>query len=112
MIILSFYFSTFVFAKLIQGSDLRPAFEDRTFHSTAIDNLIQSLTPLLIDNIQELFTNCLPNTLDTTVFKHTQDPITNEFDSFIITGDIEALWLRDSANQVIPYLPYAPDDPK
>jgi meiotically up-regulated gene 157 (Mug157) protein len=55
---------------------------------------------------QVLLSNCLPNTLDTTVLYSSSDPL----DSFIITGDIEALWLRDSANQVIPYIPYASQD--
>ncbi len=54
-----------------------------------------------------MFQNCLPNTLDTTVLYATTSPT---LDSFIITGYIEALWLRDSANQVIPYIPYAKGD--
>jgi uncharacterized protein len=56
---------------------------------------------------QTLLQNCLPNTLDTTVLHASPDLP----DSFIITGDIEALWLRDSTNQILPYVPYASQDP-
>lgn len=85
----------------------RPPAGDRTYTSKAIDGLIAKLSPLLIDtNISTLFENTLPNSLDTTILYHTEDPL----DSFVITGDIEALWLRDSANQLIPYVPYAPGD--
>lgn len=95
--------------------DQRPTYEKRTFHSTVIDNLISELTPLFADpNLATVFANCLPNTLDTTVSYTTENPETVQdhttLDSFIITGDINALWLRDSMNQVIPYIPYASND--
>ncbi len=54
-----------------------------------------------------LFENCYPNTLDTTV-RVSGDG--TQLDTFIITGDIDAMWLRDSACQVWPYLPLAKDD--
>ncbi len=53
-----------------------------------------------------IFSNCLPNTLDTTVrYSAVLDPTKQEEeDTFIVTGDIDAMWLRDSTNQVrIPY---------
>ena len=45
-----------------------------------------------------------PSTLDTTVWQY------NSTDTFIITGDIQAMWLRDSTNQVLPYMAYVSED--
>lgn len=52
----------------------------------------------------ELFVNCFTNTLDTTV-KRLEDGTT-----YVITGDIPAMWLRDSVAQVRPYLMLARED--
>jgi meiotically up-regulated gene 157 (Mug157) protein len=54
-----------------------------------------------------MFENCYPNTLDTTV---QASEIAGRPDTFIITGDIDAMWLRDSSCQVWPYLSLAKDD--
>jgi len=54
-----------------------------------------------------LFENCFPNTLDTTV---TYTEPEGKPDTFIITGDIHAMWLRDSSAQVWPYMPLAKQD--
>eukprot|EP01130_Rhizamoeba_saxonica_P003340 TRINITY_DN1417_c1_g1_i1.p1 TRINITY_DN1417_c1_g1~~TRINITY_DN1417_c1_g1_i1.p1 ORF type:complete len:429 (-),score=64.63 TRINITY_DN1417_c1_g1_i1:26-1312(-) len=56
-----------------------------------------------------MFVDCFPNTLDTTV-NFTHNTKTDEYDTFIITGDIPAMWLRDSSGQVQVYLPYASKD--
>jgi meiotically up-regulated gene 157 (Mug157) protein len=56
-----------------------------------------------------LFENCFPNTLDTTV---DFEMIDGKPDTFVITGDIDAMWLRDSTAQVWPYLPLTKDDDK
>lgn len=50
--------------------------------------------------LKTLFYNCFINTAETTV----QFPI-NDL-PFVITGDIPAMWLRDSAAQVKHYIPY------
>jgi meiotically up-regulated gene 157 (Mug157) protein len=55
-----------------------------------------------------LFANCLPNTLDTTI-DHRLDA-DGLPDTYVITGDIDAMWLRDSAAQVWPFLPLASSD--
>lgn len=52
------------------------------------------------DKLSEIFRKCFVNTVDTTVQCLTDDSI------FIITGDIEAMWLRDSSAQVAHYIPF------
>ena len=80
----------------------------RRFTSSSINSVIASYTPRFLDsNIATLFANCLPNTLDTTVQQYATSP---PLDTFIITGDIAAMWLRDSANQVAPYIDFIAKD--
>ena len=84
----------------------RPAFVNRTFHSPSVDAYIEELVPHFIDqDLATIFSNTLPNTLDTTVYRHIPDE-----DTFIITGDITAMWLRDSTRQVNPYLRFIQED--
>ena len=54
-----------------------------------------------------MFENCFPNTLDTTVDFEVVD---GRPDTYVITGDIDAMWLRDSTAQVWPYLPLMKND--
>jgi meiotically up-regulated gene 157 (Mug157) protein len=55
-----------------------------------------------------MFANCYPNTIDTTVHYRVID---GEDDTFVYTGDIHAMWLRDSGAQVYPYIQWANEDP-
>lgn len=52
-----------------------------------------------------LFERCYSNTLETTVSFEKDGSV------FVITGDIPAMWLRDSAWQMRPYLPLVKEDP-
>lgn len=82
--------------------------EQKNFISAAVENLIEKSGPIINDReLYQLFTNTFPNTLDTTVFYSFTD---NEHDTYVITGDIDAMWLRDSSAQVWPYLPLAVKD--
>lgn len=50
-------------------TDNRPLPSDRKFTSVVIDDLLKSLTPYFKNkDLAQLFINCLPNTLDTTVY--------------------------------------------
>jgi len=88
----------------------RPSADKRKFTSAAVEKVIQQTKAKLKDpKLAWMFENCYPNTLDTTVdFKMKN----GKPDTFVITGDINAMWLRDSAAQVWPYLPLANEDPK
>lgn len=90
---------------------VRPAAEERTYTSSTVNELIEKLSPLFKDpDLAVLFGNCFPNTLDTTVLHASNGQNGTDLDAFVITGDIAALWLRDSANQVMPYVPYVAED--
>jgi uncharacterized protein len=87
----------------------RPPVGERRFTSPAVEATIASAKHDIADpELAWLFENCYPNTLDTTV-RFTERG--GRPDTFVITGDIEAMWLRDSTAQVWPYLPLAGKDP-
>ncbi len=88
----------------------RPTLGKRNFVSEAVENKIKEVKrDIKNEKLAWMFENCYPNTLDTTVnFKM----IDSKPDTFLITGDINAMWLRDSSAQVWPYLPLANEDKK
>ncbi len=86
----------------------RPPVGERKFRSQGVEETIRRVSQDIADpELAWLFGNCFPNTLDTTVDFGTLD---GKPDTFVITGDIEAMWLRDSTAQVWPYLPLTPQD--
>ncbi len=86
----------------------RPRPEDRKFRSDAVESYIASVRQRITDPVlSSLFANCFPNTLDTTVQPGTFE---GNPDTAVLTGDIAAMWLRDSSAQVWPYLPLASKD--
>lgn len=107
----------------------RPAQECRTFTSPAVEQAIENVTSRIVDkDLAQLFRNAFPNTLDTTIRWHTNGngSTTNSSSSakrkredsqwrgpqtFVVTGDINAEWLRDSTNQLSGYQALAKQDP-
>ena len=88
----------------------RPTLADRNFSSKAVEETIKTIKAKIKDpKLAWMFENCFPNTLDTTVEYEVKN---GKPDTFVITGDIHAMWLRDSAAQVWPYLPLANKDEK
>ncbi|MFI3262540.1 MAG: glycoside hydrolase family 125 protein [Rikenellaceae bacterium] len=88
----------------------RPALEDRLFTSPAIESEITRVASMLTnDKLAWMFSNCFPNTLETTVHYRMLD---GKPDTFVYTGDIHAMWLRDSGAQVWPYVQLAERDPE
>ena len=87
---------------------LRPSASKRSFISKAVDAAIEEAKPKIKDEkLRWMFENCFPNTLDTTVRYRVKN---GRPDTFVITGDIDAMWLRDSSAQVWPYLPLMKKD--
>ena len=92
-------------------ADQRPAPEDRLFRSKAVEDEIARVVEMLENpRLKWMFANCYPNTLDTTV--HPVEDKDGSPDTFVYTGDIPAMWLRDSGAQVWPYVRYVNEDPE
>ncbi|KAL2011294.1 hypothetical protein VTN00DRAFT_4012 [Thermoascus crustaceus] len=109
----------------------RPAEACRTFSSPAVEKVIEDITSRMVDkDLAQIFRNAFPNTLDTTVRWHVNGsttPATTKrskskskrdegkwegAQTFIVTGDIDAEWLRDSTNQLAQYQVLAKKDDK
>ena len=76
-------------------------------HFPSIDAVIEAVKRDLEHHpgLAGTFAQCFPNTLETTI------KLLDDGTSFVFTGDIPAMWLRDSSAQVNPYIPYARHDP-
>ncbi|KAL8666337.1 MAG: hypothetical protein Q9202_001608 [Teloschistes flavicans] len=105
----------------------RPAPNCRTFTSSLVEKVIDDLTAKMEDNdLARIFENAFPNTLDTTVrwhvdgsskkaqrYRNSEIGDEGHWDgaqSFIVTGDINAEWLRDSTSQLAQYQSLAKND--
>ena len=87
----------------------RPAKKDRLFNSKAVEQQIARVKGMLTNKkLAWMFENCFPNTIDTTV--HYRKGKDGKNDTFVYTGDIHAMWLRDSGAQVWPYVQFANED--
>lgn len=88
----------------------RPVKKERLFRSEAVEKKIDEVKKMLTNPyLAWMFENCFPNTLDTTVHYR---KLKGEDDTFVYTGDIHAMWLRDSGAQVWPYVQFANSDPE
>lgn len=92
----------------LQFPVVRTPADKRNFTSEAVEKAIKEFQA----NVKQpelawLFENCFPNTLDTTVHHTT---VNGRPDTYVITGDIDAMWLRDSSAQVWPYLAFMGQD--
>ena len=91
-------------------TSMRPPLAQRNFTSDAVEEAIKNMKAFLPNKeLAWLFEDCFPNTLDTTVF---YEEVNGVPDTYVITGDIDAMWLRDSSAQVWPYVPFAAKDEK
>ncbi|NTE01300.1 glycoside hydrolase family 125 protein [Agrobacterium tumefaciens] len=87
---------------------VRAAVGKRHFESKAVNAAIKTFQSNVKNpELAWLFENCFPNTLDTTVYYSEKN---GRHDTYVITGDIDAMWLRDSSAQVWPYLQFINED--
>ena len=77
-------------------------------HYASIDAMIQRVRQRFTGEdayIAEVFASCIENTLQKTIF------FSDKGEIFVATGDIPAMWLRDSTSQLTPFLRFAAQEP-
>lgn len=80
----------------------------RNFKNKAGEKLIADIKKNIANKeLAWMFENAFPNTLNTTV---EFEMIDGKPDTYVITGDIDAMWLRDSSAPVWPYLQLCKED--
>jgi meiotically up-regulated gene 157 (Mug157) protein len=89
---------------------VRIPLSQRKFTSEAVEKVIAQVQENIGNKkLAWMFGNCFPNTLDTTVDFQI---VNGRPDTYVITGDIDAMWLRDSTAQITPYIALANKDKK
>ena len=86
-------------------SAMRPPPECRTFAAPAVEAALARMQAVIADpDLYRLFSNAFPSSLDTAVkWRGRAADNADEELAFIVTGDIDAMWLRDSTNQLQAY---------
>eukprot|EP01114_Cavostelium_apophysatum_P016765 TRINITY_DN4833_c0_g1_i1.p1 TRINITY_DN4833_c0_g1~~TRINITY_DN4833_c0_g1_i1.p1 ORF type:complete len:643 (-),score=202.26 TRINITY_DN4833_c0_g1_i1:43-1971(-) len=67
------------------------------------ERITETLKAMGREKTAKMFANCYPNTLATTA------ALLDDNSTYIITGDIDLMWLRDSSAQVHQYIPLSYD---
>jgi len=76
----------------------------RVFRAKTVDEVTDALRERLGVAVADRFERCFTDTLEAAI-----EPL-SDGTAFVITGDIPAMWLRDSTAQLAPYLHFLADD--
>ncbi len=74
------------------------------FSSSILERVCDAVAETMDRRTAHVFRQCFTNTLETTI-----QPM-GDGTAFVVTGDIPAMWLRDSAAQLAPYLHFLDQD--